>query len=337
MVNVEAAYMTLTYISVACYLFLLGHCIHWSSNHLLRIFCVVSIITCLCESILLFIYPKHNIEPIRGTLVCTVSAIVEQYILLASNLLAACLGFNIWLLVVRGSTLTERELLKWYCLFAFAVPVITTSTALLILHHEDVHFTAVPRKYFCDFDNTLVTRWTCGVPMFLAALPSVLLAFHPMIYLVRHHFVAIVFGGSSARNVPFEPGHCLRLVFFCIAFGAVAIMLVVQENIAAGENSRAAVVSGLNRGSPVFPDFTDSVGGIIFFVIFGTTKDALETLGCLCSCGRIRRRRRQHPFHDQSDYGNRAFILDSTCSSLGRQTTGATETMIGATMSGMTL
>jgi hypothetical protein len=85
------------------------------------------------------------------------------------------MGFNIWLLVVRGTKMTERELLKRYCLFAFGIPAIATSTAL-ILRRNEAHFSAVPRKYFCDFDDTMVTRWTYGVPMFLAALPSVLFA-----------------------------------------------------------------------------------------------------------------------------------------------------------------
>ncbi|KAG0377790.1 hypothetical protein BGX24_005466 [Mortierella sp. AD032] len=191
MVNQEVAYITLTYISVACYLFLLGHCIRRSSNYLLRVFCVVSIITLLCETILLFVYPNHNIAPARGTVVCTISAITEQYVPLVTNLLAACMGFNVWLLVVRGSKLTERELLKWYCLFSFGVPVVTTATALVILHHIDTNFTAMPRK------------------------------------------------------------HCLRLIFFVIAFGAIVIMLVVQENIAAkGESSKETIELGSNRENP---------------------------------------------------------------------------------------
>ncbi|KAK3846141.1 MAG: hypothetical protein J3R72DRAFT_486886 [Linnemannia gamsii] len=340
MVNQEVAYITLTYISVACYLFLLGHCIRRSSNYLLRVFCVVSIITLLCETILLFVYPNHNIAPARGTVVCTISAITEQYVPLVTNLLAACMGFNVWLLVVRGSKLTERELLKWYCLFSFGVPVVTTATALLILHHIDTNFTAMPRKYFCEFGAIIVTRWTYGLPMLLAALPSVLFALHTVIYLVRHHFVlrrAIVFGGTSVRSVPFELGHCLRLIFFVIAFGAIVIMLVVQENIAAkGENSKETIELGPNRENPVFSDFTDSLSGIIFFLIFGTTKDALDTMGYIFCCGCIQRRRRRH--HHSRHHGsidNRAFRLNSTSSSLDRNTS-MTRTGTG-TMSGMTL
>ncbi|KAG0073817.1 hypothetical protein BGZ90_011268 [Linnemannia elongata] len=232
------------------------------------------------------------------------------------------MGFNIWLVVIRGCKLTERLLLKWYCLFSFGVPVLTTATAMIILRRKDPNFTAVPRKYFCDFEDLRVALWTFGVPMLLTAVPSVLFALHTVIYLVRHHFVlrrAINIGNTSAINVPFELGHCLRLVFFCVAFGAIVIMLFAPQVIEAKDNtSNDPARRGPDRDFPVFSDLTDSVGGIIFFVIFGTTRAALDTLEYLFSCGCIRTRLERRRHHHNS----RAARLTSTSSSLDKRTTG---------------
>ncbi|KAF9546703.1 hypothetical protein EC957_009463 [Mortierella hygrophila] len=185
------------------------------------------------------------------------------------------------------------------------------------------NFTAAPQKYFCDFGDLRVALWTFGVPMLLIAVPSVLFALHTVTYLVRHHFVlrrAINIGNTSTRNVPFELGHCLRLVFFCIAFGAIVIMLFAQQVIEAKDNTNNDPARREPDGDfPIFSDFSDSVGGIIFSIIFGTTRAALDTLGYILSCGCIRTRleRRRHR-HDP-----RAVRLMSTSSSLGRRTTGA--------------
>ncbi|KAF9139811.1 hypothetical protein BGX30_007452 [Mortierella sp. GBA39] len=193
---------------------------------------------------------------------------------------------------------------------------------MIILRHKSHNFTAAPRKYFCDIVDLRVALWTFGVPMLLTAVPSVLLALHTVIYLVRHHFVlrrAINIGNTSARNVPFELGHCLRLVFFCIAFGAIVIMLFAQQVIEAKDNTNNDPAKrGPDRDFPIFSDFSDSVGGIIFFIIFGTTRAALNTLGHLLSCGCIQTRlEQQRHSHDP-----RAVRLASTSSSLGRRTTG---------------
>ncbi|KAG9071080.1 hypothetical protein KI688_008623 [Linnemannia hyalina] len=143
------------------------------------------------------------------------------------------------------------------CLFSFGVPALTTATAMIILRHKSHNFTAAPRKYFCDFEDLRVALWTFGVPMLLTAVPSVLFA----------------------------------------SFGVIVIMLFAQQVIEAKDNTKNDPARrGPDRDFPIFSDFSDSVGGISFFIIFGTTRAALDTLGYLLSCGCIRTRleRRRH-------------------------------------------
>jgi hypothetical protein len=98
----------------------------------------------------------------------------------------------------------------------------------------------------------------------------------------------------------------------------MVILLFIQQAIQANRNNDP-VRHEPDRDFPIFSDFSDCLGGIIFFIIFGTTKHALDTWGYLLSCGcirtRLERRRRR--------YDPRAERLGSTSSSLGRWTTGA--------------
>lgn len=52
----------------------------------------------------------------------------------------------------------------------------STAIAMVILRRKDLYFTAAPRKYFCDFEDTKVTLWTFGLPMVIASIPSILFA-----------------------------------------------------------------------------------------------------------------------------------------------------------------
>ncbi|KAF9428902.1 hypothetical protein BGZ94_000563 [Podila epigama] len=90
------------------------------------------------------------------------------------SLLASCMGFHIWFVIVRKSTKTELQMLKWYCLIAFSIPLIATSIALILLRNQPF-FSSYPRRFFCDFKESFVTLGTFVIPLTIGALPGIVL------------------------------------------------------------------------------------------------------------------------------------------------------------------
>ncbi|KAF9371075.1 hypothetical protein CPC16_003304 [Podila verticillata] len=173
----ETIYLVLGYLGIALFLYLIGHYAYRGINYTLQIFCVVGIINSLNETFLVFMYRDHVMEMAGGTAACTASAIIEQYTPMVLNLLATSMAFHIWFVIVWKSNRIELQMLKWYCLFSFGIPLITTSIALILLRNEP-HFSAYPRQYFCDFKESFVTVGTFAIPMTLGAVPGILLAEH---------------------------------------------------------------------------------------------------------------------------------------------------------------
>lgn len=171
----ETIYITLGYIGIVLFLYLIGHCAYRGINYTLQIFCVVGIINSINETFLVFMYKDQVIEKAGGTAACTTSAVLEQYTPMVLNLLATSMAFHIWFVIVWKSNRIELQMLKWYCLVSFGIPFITTSIALILLRNEP-YFSAYPRRYFCDFKESYVTMGTFAIPMTLGAVPGILLA-----------------------------------------------------------------------------------------------------------------------------------------------------------------
>ncbi|KAG0051224.1 hypothetical protein BGZ83_003975 [Gryganskiella cystojenkinii] len=137
------------------------------------IFCIVAILNNLNESILVLVYDGRVMALAGGTLGCTISGVLEQFLPLVLTCLAMIMGFHIWFVIVRRSKYTERQLLKWYCLGAFGIPAILTSIACILLRDKD-YLSAYPRKYYCEFAESEITFWTFAVPMMAIAIPGIL-------------------------------------------------------------------------------------------------------------------------------------------------------------------
>ncbi|KAF9087800.1 hypothetical protein BGX29_000605 [Mortierella sp. GBA35] len=284
MASQEVAYLILEYISIALFLFLLGHCIYRSINYTLQIFCVVAILNNINESILLLHYEDRVMARTYGTVGCTISAIFEQLIPLILNSLAACMGFNIWYLIVVRTVRTERQMLKWYCLFSFGMPLIATSVAVILLRNEPF-YSAYPRRYYCDLGGVRVTHGTFAYPMLVTCILGILCALCTVVFLVRHYFLVrrtLNNGTTSTGSMVFELSYCVRLLIFCIGFGLIVLMAVLGSMVDSKQN--ATYDSGQHLS--VSSDFSGSLIGIVIFVIFGTTRDAFRTLKKLVCCGR---------------------------------------------------
>ncbi|KAF9924701.1 hypothetical protein BGZ65_008195 [Modicella reniformis] len=217
----------------------------------------------------------------QGTVVCTVSAIIEHYIPLVLALLSTCMGFNIWFLVVQATNYVERQLIRWYCLFSFGIPLVTTVTAIILLRNEP-QWSAYPRQYYCSLRESNITLVTFGVFMLLAALLGIGFTLHTVVYLIRHYFHlrSTVNSGSSMfqRSLVIELSHCIRLIVFSFSFGLIVLMAVLERII--DNEDYPEPDYNTTKSLSVTSDFSGSLIAFVFFFIFGTTKDSLRTL-CL--------------------------------------------------------
>ncbi|KAK3846142.1 MAG: hypothetical protein J3R72DRAFT_434250 [Linnemannia gamsii] len=292
MASQEVTYLIFGYIGILLFLFLIGHCMYRSINYTLQIFCAVAILNNINESFLLLRYGENVMSRAHGTPGCIFSAVFEQFIPLAVSSLATCMGFNIWYLIVMRSKFTEKEMLKWYCLYSFGMPLVVTSIALILLRNQPF-LSAYPRKYYCDLGGTNITYWTFAVPMLVTAIIGILCAVHTVFYLLRHYLVLrrTLNSGtySNGGGMSFELGYCIRLLIFCIGFGVLVLMAVLDTIV--DPNARKASYNTAEDLSN-FSDFSGSLVGIVIFVIFGTTRDAFRTLKKIAvfvfSCGRDR-------------------------------------------------
>jgi len=167
--SLDTTYLILEYVGIVLLLFLFGHCVYRSINYTLQIICLVAIVNNLNESVLFVHYGSHVSTEAQGTTGCLVSAILEHFVPLALTIMAGCMGFNVWFLIVRTSTLVERQLIKWYCLVSFGVPLITTAIAIILLRDEP-YWTAYPRRYYCSMGENDVTLGTFTIFMLLGAV-----------------------------------------------------------------------------------------------------------------------------------------------------------------------
>ncbi|KAF9934118.1 hypothetical protein FBU30_003399 [Linnemannia zychae] len=260
----ETNYVILEYISITLFLFLIGHCAYKRINFTLQIFSIAAIFNNINESFLLIKYGDWVQTMAKGTSGCICSAVFEQLVPLTVSSLAACMGFNIWYLIVLRTKKTEKEMLKWYCLVSFGGSAILTMTAVILLRN-DPYFSAYPRKYYCDLGGSYVTRWTFAVPMLITALVGILCSVHTVIYLVRHvlKMRRTLNGTSSAGNLAFELG-----------FGILVLMAVLDSVV--DNKSRQAEYNSSEELS-TYSDFSGSLVGIVIFIIFGTTKESFRT------------------------------------------------------------
>ncbi|ORZ27140.1 hypothetical protein BCR41DRAFT_184490 [Lobosporangium transversale] len=185
--NNTTIYLLLQLFSVPLLLFLFVHCTYHSINFLLQIFSIVAILNNINESVLPIYYNDQVMSQAYGTTGCTVSAIFGHYIPIVLNLLAACMGFNVWLLIVHRSKYKERQLLPWYCLFSFGVPLVMTIIAIILLRNEP-HWAANSRRYCCDFQHTSITTGTFAIPMLAGGAAGVLFTMHTAIHLVQYYY-----------------------------------------------------------------------------------------------------------------------------------------------------
>ncbi|KAG0268522.1 hypothetical protein BGZ95_002425 [Linnemannia exigua] len=263
-----------------------------SINYTLQIFCAVAIFNNINESFLLLRYGENVMSRAHGTPGCIFSAVFEQFIPLAVSSLATCMGFNIWYLIVMRSKHTEKEMLKWYCLYSFGMPLVVTSVALILLRNQPF-LSSYPRKYYCDLGGTNITYWTFAVPMLITAILGILCAVHTVFYLLRHYLVLrrTLNSGtySNGGGMSFELGYCIRLLIFCIGFGVLVLMAVLDTIV--DPNARKATYN-TSEDLSNFSDFSGSLVGIVIFVIFGTTRDAFRTFKKITvfvfTCGRDR-------------------------------------------------
>ncbi|KAF9904112.1 hypothetical protein EC991_003087 [Linnemannia zychae] len=292
MASQEVAYLIFGYVGILLFFFLIGHCMYRSINYTLQIFCAAAILNNINESFLLLRYGDNVMTLAPGTPGCIFSAVFEQFIPLAVSSLATCMGFNIWYLIVMRSKQTEKEMLKWYCLYSFGIPFFVTSIALILLRNQPF-LSSYPRKYYCDLGGTNITYWTFAVPMLVTAVLGILCAVHTVLYLLRHYFMLrrTLNSGtySNGGGMSFELSYCIRLLIFCIGFGVLVLMAVLDTIV--DPNARKATYNTSENLSN-FSDFSGSLVGIVIFVIFGTTKDAFRTLRKIVffvgTCGRDR-------------------------------------------------
>ncbi|KAG0283906.1 hypothetical protein BGZ96_011739 [Linnemannia gamsii] len=286
MASEGALYLVLEYISILLFIFLVGHCNYRSINYTLQIFCVTAIFNNINESFLIFRYGDRVIPDAMGTPGCIFSGVMEQFIPLAVSSLATCMSFNIWFLIVLRTKRTEKELLKWYCLFAFGFSFIMTTIAVILLRGEPF-LSSYPRMYYCDLRGTQVTRWTFAVPMLITALTGMLLSVHTVIYLIRHFLMMrrTVNGTTSSGSMAVELSYCIRLLIFCISFGILVLMAVLDRVV---DSTTNAPIYNSAQELSAFSDFSGALVGIVIFVIFGTTKEAYRTFMKLICCGRQR-------------------------------------------------
>ncbi|KAK5816091.1 hypothetical protein F5H01DRAFT_379763, partial [Linnemannia elongata] len=299
--EMEIIYVILEYVSIILFLFLLGHCIARSINYTLQVFCLIAIFNNINESFLLFIH-DHNQDlsaSTYGTPGCTVSAFFEQFLPLMMTCLASCMAFNIWYQVVLKARFTERQLVKWYCLFSVVVSSVATCVAVVLLKDQP-YFSAFPRQFYCNLADSAVTKGTFAGPMLVVAIPGILLSLHTAIYLVQHYvFVrkTLVLTLTPSSHVVIEPSHCIRLLVFCLSIGIIVIMAVLQvlvepktsKNREIKPTTPSAPATNANRQDNrnlvMFSEFSGSLVGFFAFLIFGTTQDAFETLkGIFCCC-----------------------------------------------------
>lgn len=169
-VSQDVTYLILEYVGIALLLFLFGHCVYRSINYVLQIICIVTIFNNLNESVLLIHYGSNRvISEAQGSVACTVSAVLEHFIPLSLTLLNTCMAFNVWFLILQPTKFVERQLVPWYCLFAFGVSLVTVAITMILLKDKP-YWTAYPRQYYCSFQETNVTLATFGVPMLIGAL-----------------------------------------------------------------------------------------------------------------------------------------------------------------------
>ena len=173
--EIELIYAILEYVSILLFLFLLGHCVSRSINYTLQVFCIVAIFNNINESTLIFVHDHQDFGAHYGDPGCTISAFFEQLLPLTMNCLCSCMAFNIWYLVVLKGGRTERGLLRWYCLFSFTVPVVTTSVAAILLRGAP-HFSAFPSQFYCNLADSTTTRGTFAGPMLAVSITGILLS-----------------------------------------------------------------------------------------------------------------------------------------------------------------
>ncbi|GJJ73748.1 hypothetical protein EMPS_06106 [Entomortierella parvispora] len=278
MASDEVNYLILEYVSIALFLFLFGHCFYRGINYTLQIFCIVAILNNINETVLLLAYDDRVMARAGGSPGCTISAVFEQFLPLAITCLASCMGFHIWFVIVRRSKYTEQQLLKWYCLFSFGMPAIATSIACILLRDwEDL--SSYPRKFYCDLRSSNITLGTFAIPMLVVAIPGIICATHSVIFLVLHTLRVrrtLYRSETHAPSLAMDLSHCIRLVIFCLAFGIIVLLAVLEkfgQKVATKDDY--STTDELNN----FSDFSGSFAGIGVFLVFGTTKDAVRTMG----------------------------------------------------------
>lgn len=284
MASEGALYLVLEYISITLFIFLVGHCNYRSINYTLQVFCITAIFNNINESFLIFRYGDRVIPDAFGTAGCIISGVFEQFIPLAVSSFAACMSFNIWYLIVLRTKRTEKEMLKWYCMVAFGFSFFMTTIAVILLRNEP-YLSSYPRMYYCDLRGTQITRWTFAIPMLLTAITGMLFSVHTVIYLIRHFLMMrrTINGTTSSGSMAIELSYCIRLLIFCISFGILVLMAVLDRVV--DSTNRAPVVYNSAQELSAFSDFSGALVGIVIFVIFGTTKEAYRTFMKLICCG----------------------------------------------------
>ncbi|KAK3828611.1 MAG: hypothetical protein J3Q66DRAFT_15596 [Benniella sp.] len=287
--NLEITYLILEYVGIVLLLFLFGHCVYRSINYTLQIICLVGILNNLNESVLLVHYRSHVLTEAKGTTVCTVSAVLEHFVPLSLTLLSGCMGFNVWFLIVRTSKLVERQLIPWYCLVSFGIPLITTVIAIILLRDEP-YWTAYPRRFYCSMGENDVTLGTFTIFMLLGALFGILFTLHTVVYLTRHYLQTRrsmnSSGSSFQRSIVLELSHCIRLIIFSLAFGIIVLMAVLQKLVETHWQRHSAEKS---ETLDVSSDFSGCLVPFALFIIFGTTRDSIRTMSLLVCPWRNRR------------------------------------------------
>ncbi|KAI8361294.1 hypothetical protein B0O80DRAFT_437215 [Mortierella sp. GBAus27b] len=285
------AYVVLEYVGIALLLFLFGHCLYRSINYILQVICIVAILNNINESVLVLHYGHRVMSEAGGTAGCVVSAVFEHFIPLSLTLLATCVGVNVWLMIVRSTKYVELQLIPWYCLVAFGVPLVTTAIAIILMRDQP-HLSAYPRRYYCSLAENNVTLGTFTVPMLIGALIGIAFTLHTVVYLVRH-YVRTRRSTSSAssfqRNIVLELSHCIRLIIFSLAFGIIVLMAVMQRIVETADHKDTSY--GQSESLDMSSDFSGSIVAYVLFVIFGTTRDSLRSMSFLVCPWRFRTRR----------------------------------------------
>ncbi|KAL1919797.1 uncharacterized protein VTP21DRAFT_1728 [Calcarisporiella thermophila] len=234
----------------------------------------------------------NNIQPLAGTPLCAVQAYLEDYFHNAASFGAFGVGLNLWLIITRRLSRSDRELWHWFAFITFGLPLLIELVALIILRNRP-GFGTGPMIFFCTVDNSVRVPTTM-FPSIISAVPGVGFAVICAYIVIRHRVTFLKSTRSktsslnrvrrdNANQTRIKKSLCIRMIVFCIIYGVVIILANISTIVVWSENPS----SNEKPSEPGLDEFSGPTAGIGLFIVFGTTARFFE---CIFPC--LRRKKR---------------------------------------------